>query len=269
MSLVWAGLTPHSPLLIPKIGKENSEKLPESRAAFKTLAASLENSGVESIIIISSHGIQIANAFAMNMGIVENNENIYWADFEDFGDFETKYSWEPDIYLSYKIKSYLETRSPLQLATSDKLDHGASVPLALLTENLKETKILSINTGDLGAEEHITLGTYLKEIIMTQEKKIAVIASGDLSHRLDENSPLESNSAGQEFDQFLRDKLNKGDYEALVNMDEKLVEEAGECVYKPLLVLLGLLKDYNWNFEELSYEKPFGVGYLTGEFKLN
>ena len=80
---------------------------------------------------------------------------------------------------------------------------------------------------------------------MTQDKKIAVIASGDLSHRLDDNSPMESNSAGPEFDQFLRDKLNKGDYDTLIEMDEKLIEDAGECAYKSLLIMLGLIKEYN------------------------
>lgn len=268
MSLVWAALTPHSPLFIPNIGKENLKKLSESKKAFNTLAKSLTLSEVDSIIVISPHGAQIDKAFSLNMGTVENNENIYWANFEEFGDFETKYRWEPDIYLSYKIKGFLETRAPLQLTSSENLNHGSSVPLALLTENLKDIKIIVIHTSNLDNEEHIRLGEFLKEIIMTQEKKIAVIASGDLSHRLDENSPLEAKTAGPEFDQFIREKLNKNDYDALVNMDLKLIEDAGECAYKPLLVMLGLLKDYNWNFEELSYENPFGVGYLSGEFKL-
>lgn len=269
MSLVWAALTPHSPLLIPKIGKDNLAKLKETQNSFAELAESLAKSKADSIIVLSPHGIEIDGAFALNMGVVENNENIYWADFEEFGDFESKYRWEPDIYLSYKIKSYLETRSPLQLATSEKLDHGASVPLILLAKNLPEAKVIVINTSNLSREEHITLGTYLKEIIMTQEKNIAVIASGDLSHRLDENSPMESNSAGPEFDEFIREKLDQADFDAILNIDETLVQEAGECAYKSLLIMLGLVKEYNWSFKELSYEKPFGIGYLSGEFKLN
>ena len=34
------------------------------------------------------------------------------------------------------------------------------------------------------------------------------------------------------------------------------------------MILLGAIKNMNYDFEVLSYEAPFGVGYLVGEFRL-
>ncbi len=269
MSLVWAALSPHPPILIPNIGKENLNKLEKTQQAFAELKDSLYLSQADTLLVITSHGVKIDNSFVINQGTLKDNENIYLANFEEFGDFETKYEWIPDVYLSYKVRTFLEGNIPIKTINDENLSHGVSVPLSLLLNKNTEKQVLVLHTSNLNKENHIKVGEYLKEIIMTQDKKIAVLASGDLSHRLDDSSPLEPTSAGPEFDQFIREKLQEKDYQALIDMDEKLIENAGECTYKPLLIILSLLKNYNWEFKELSYEKPFGVGYLNGEFKIN
>jgi len=51
-------------------------------------------------------------------------------------------------------------------------------------------------------------------------------------------------------------------------MDKNLVEEAGECGYRSIIILLGALDGLDWKPEILSYEAPFGVGYLVANFKI-
>ena len=52
-------------------------------------------------------------------------------------------------------------------------------------------------------------------------------------------------------------------------MDKNLIEEAGECGYKSIIILLGALSLVpNFKFEILSYEGPFGVGYLVANAKV-
>jgi len=46
------------------------------------------------------------------------------------------------------------------------------------------------------------------------------------------------------------------------------VEEAGECGFRSILIILGILNQLDCKFDALSYEGPFGVGYLTANFKI-
>jgi len=49
-------------------------------------------------------------------------------------------------------------------------------------------------------------------------------------------------------------------------MDIDFVEEASQCGYRSILILLGIMKNMDYAFKNYSYEGPFGVGYLVGNF---
>jgi len=108
-------------------------------------------------------------------------------------------------------------------------------------------------------------------IIMKAIKKrgvpVAVIASGDLSHRLKPGAPAGFNPRGKEFDEKLTEYISKYQVEEILKMDEDLVTSAGECGLRSIIVLLGSLSDKRFKPEVLSYEGPFGVGYLVSLFK--
>lgn len=46
-------------------------------------------------------------------------------------------------------------------------------------------------------------------------------------------------------------------------MDQNLVQEAGECGYRSIVMMLGALDGYDVKSDVLSYEGPFGVGYMV------
>ncbi len=265
MPIVLTGIVPHPPILLESIGKEHRDKLKSTLASFQELNQELLKNKVDTIIVISSHAPQISRSFVLNLGKLENNEMIYQADFEDLGDFKTKFSWKPDIYLSYKIKSYLETRAPLQLVNQDKLDHGSAISLTLLSAGLEDCQVLSLSPSDLDGEAHWQLGRLLKEIFSNEDKNIAIFATGDLSHRVEETlNPEQLN-----FDTQLLRYLEQGQGQEIAKWDLEFVKQHSACIYQPLLIMLGLLEDYQWKFIKLSYEAPFGVGYLSGYFKLH
>ena len=57
----------------------------------------------------------------------------------------------------------------------------------------------------------------------------------------------------------------------ILNMGEELVEEAGECGFRSIIILLGALSNLQqttYNLQLLSYEGPFGVGYLIANVKI-
>ncbi len=58
------------------------------------------------------------------------------------------------------------------------------------------------------------------------------------------------------------------DSAALLAIPESLRWMAGECGYRSLVVLFGILAGRHCMTRVLSYEGPFGVGYLVGSVDL-
>jgi len=64
----------------------------------------------------------------------------------------------------------------------------------------------------------------------------------------------------------LMELLSKSKIEEIINMDEDLLSEAGECGLRSILILLGILDKINYQPKLLSYDDAFGVGYLSMDF---
>ena len=64
------------------------------------------------------------------------------------------------------------------------------------------------------------------------------------------------------------DALSRLDTHAILNLDEDLIEHAGECGLRSIVILLGALQGLSATPHILSYEGPFGVGYLVASFEV-
>ncbi|MBU1074776.1 AmmeMemoRadiSam system protein B [Patescibacteria group bacterium] len=263
MSLVFGAITPHPPLLIPNVGRENLERVKNSESALKDLANDLYASKPDTVIIISPHAPISEDTFLINA--CEKFE----CNFEEFGDFETSFSFKPDLEFSADIKMRSQDEDiPLNLVCTSQLDHGIAVPLFYLMNNLKDVPVVPISFTFLDVKTHYEFGQLLQKEIMITNKRIAVIASGDLSHAITPEAPAGFNENGKEFDEMIVELLKKKDEGKILKLDPKFVEEAAECGYRSIVILLGILKGINYKPKVLAYEHPFGVGYLTCNFSL-
>lgn len=261
--LTFAAITPHPPILIPTIGRENIKKIQKTFDAMEMLGKKLAETNPETIIVISPHGTVLSDAFSINLN------PKYVSNLQEFGDFVTRLEFKTDTALAFRIKELMEDKNiPLILTSEQFLDHGTIVPLYFLIKNLSNVAILPMSYSLLDLKTHFNFGDYLKEIILNEEKKIAVIASGDLSHRLTKNAPAGYSPRGKEFDEKLVELIANKNTAGILNLDVDLIEEAGECGLRSFIILLGLLERINYTPEILSYEGPFGVGYLVTNFKL-
>lgn len=260
MSLISASIVPHPPILIPGVGKENSEKLIATSEAFKQIEYNLYQSKVDTIIVISPHGDVQMDNFTINLS------KRFLINLEEFGDYTTKKELKGDTALGYTIKDV--SSLPVDLIHNEIMDHGSSVPLLMLTQNLANTKILPIYYSGLDYEAHFEFGKIIRDVILTGNKRIAVIASGDLSHKLSKNSPAGYSSKGAKFDQKLIELLRSKKNQDIINMNPGLIEKAHECGLKSIIVLLGILNESNYSPKLLSYEYPFGVGYMVMDMAL-
>ncbi len=262
MSIVFSAIVPHSPFLIPTIGKENLLRLKATESSFYKLEGELYSSKAETILIISPHGVIQPNSFTMNV----NPEFI--VNFEEFGDLATKINLIGDIGLAHKIRERMETRAPLQLISEPKLDYGSGVPLYLLTPHLPKIKIIPVYYSGLDLEAHLKFGLLLKRELMVNKNRVAIIASGDLSHKLTQDAPAGYSPKAKKFDQKIINSLLNKKTNDMVKLKHDLLAEVCECGLKSIIILLGTVSGINYQPQILSYEAPFGVGYLAMNFKL-
>ncbi len=280
--LCFAAITPHPPIIIPTIGRDNLETVKKTVRAMEKLSLKFSQAQPEVVIIISPHGEIFPKAFSLNLS------QEYLGSFKNFGDLATRIKFKGDLELIYKIKERFETSSslprpaspspaggrqagllPLTMITEPNLDHGTLVPLYYLIQKLKDFSIIPISYSLLDYQKHLGFGQILKEEIVLSNKKVAVIASGDLSHRLTKKAPGGYSPQGKTFDQELIKLIKSKKTDQILKLDQNLIDEAGECGLRSIIILLGILKDLNYQPEILSYEGPFGVGYLVANFKFN
>lgn len=258
--LVFAGIVPHPPILIPEIGKEETKKVAKTVAAYEKLAADLAAAEPDTIIIISPHMIHYPHLFT-----VCGMENLAGS-FEAFGAESIAWRGQNNIELAAEIVDKSEDELlPAILynngETQYEIDHGLMVPLHFISAKLDyPAKIIPISYSYANRSEHYTFGQVISEVIgRHQDERIAVIASGDLSHRLIGPNAKD----GAAFDAEFLANIKKGDEYSIVNMADELLENAGECGYRSTLVLLGALSGLEYKPTVYSYEGPFGVGYAV------
>jgi len=262
MSLVFAGIVPHSPLLMPSVGKDNTAKLQATVTALEKIEQELYASKPDTIVVISPHGVVLFDSFLLNVAAE------YTADLGEFGDFTTSKTYHGDLRLAEALKATNDGQLPLTATSETKLDHGTAIPLFLLTKHLPEAKILPISYCLLDYSTHYRFGQLLKEQILHTNQRIAVLASGDLSHRSSKDSPSGYWRKAKEFDQRIVEAITQRRHDELLALDPTLVEKANECGLRSIIILLGILAEINYRPMVLSYEAPFGVGHLTAVFEL-
>lgn len=263
MPLVFAAITPHPPLLIPTIGQETLKKVNKTKKAMEELEENLYASHPDAIFIISPHGSFFSDAFTINAC------PEYETDLRQFGDLSTRLKFKGDIELAFRVRDATKRQGmPAAMTSQPTLDHGSAVPLYYLTKHLPEIGLLQLGFCGLSWKKHLEFGELLKEQINKTNKRVAVVASGDLSHALTTDAPAGFNPAGAKFDKKIQDLLMSNNLTGLLQIEPELEADAAECGLRSFLILAGVLQRVNCSYKQHSYEAPFGVGYLTAEFVL-
>lgn len=265
MSLAFAAIVPHPPFLVPAIGKEAMKKIQKTKESLEKLEEDLYLSRPDIIIVISPHSNQYPDAFIVNMS------QKYVSDLKEFGDISTKVEFKGETKLPFDLRSELhaeKSRLKIIIENEPSLDHGSVVPLMYLSKHLPMVSIMPVSLSGLDAKAHMEFGSILKEQIMKSNKRIAVIASGDLSHSLTSDAPAGYDKNGAIFDGKVQEYFISHNTAGFLTIDQNIIDKAAECGYRSFCILMGILRDVNYRYESYSYESPFGIGYLTANFVL-
>lgn len=261
--IVFAGIVPHPPVLIPSIGKGEEKKVEKTHQAMMKFAEELSESDPDVIIFISPHMAHYPHMFT-----VCGMPDLYGS-LRSFGDKTYEWHGYNDVELAAEIfdKSEDEGLTTLLYDNGEgeyEVDHGIMVPYYFLNQKLDYShKLLPIGYSSASRSEHYVLGQIISRVCEKSDlRRVAIIASGDLSHRLGQRSQS-GEFRGEEFDNKFMELIKNADEFSIVNMDDDLVEKAGECAYRSVLVLLGAITGREYTPQIYSYEHPFGIGYMV------
>ena len=259
-AIVFSGIAPHPPIMVPEVGGEAIADVRGSIDAMGELTRRIIESGAETVVLISPHAPLDPHGF-----VAYQRPQLY-GDFASFRAPDTKVEFPLDEELLQAIKKTAasEGLTVMNLENRD-LDHGTAVPLYFLQRNGWAGRIVGLGYSFLSNEDHLQFGACLRQAIDRVGRSVALIASGDLSHRLKPEAPAGYNSGAHIFDDQVVDALRHNSPGLIANIDQNLRRLAGECGFRSMLVALGATQELPSASEVLHYEAPFGVGYLVAQ----
>ncbi len=258
MTLVAGIIAPHPPVLIEQIGGKQLLEVKNTINALEKISAIVVDLKPDTLIFISPHSKITEGHFAIDMTPRFNGS------FEKFGAGDLKLVVENDRETAEEIyQSCARFDLPVSKsvgANVDNLDWGVLVPYWFIGQGLP---IVSLAISDLANEEHYRLGQAIYAAASTSEKNIVFVASGDLSHRLTHEGPYGFSALSSVFDEKVKEIVASGRLSELLNIDNSLSVPAAECGLRSFVALAGLLSKCEIETNILSYEGPFGIGYLV------
>jgi len=259
MSIIKAYTLPHPPLAVPAVGRGKEKEIPETIAAYEEAAKDIAQIKPETIIYITPHSILYSDYFHISPGASAKG------DLGRFGAYDTTFEADYDEELAFEIERVAEL-SEMPAGTQgerDKnLDHGVTVPMWYINKYYKDYKAIRVSQSGLSSADHYLFGQVIAKAIENIGRRVVVIASSDLSHKLKTGGPYDYAPEGALFDEAVKSALRDGDFLALLKIPEDLKESAGECGYNSLTIMAGLFDCIDVEAKLLSYEGIFGVGYL-------
>lgn len=263
MGLSYGCIVPHSPNLVPEVGGPVTAAADRTREAMGELGLIIGERRVRNCVIVSPHSPFLPEAFGV------------WEAGRLTGSMERFQA--PDVTITIDVSHELAeaivdvaTRMELPVGRLERdwrLDRGITVP-ALYLFKTDETKVVPVSISMLGWDEHWLFGTAIAKAAEQVKGETAIVSSSNLSHRVTPDAPHGYSDVGAEFDGQIRDAVERGRLRDLLEMSHDTCREASECGFAPLLVLGGAFDGRDVSGRVLSYEAPFGIGYLVAEITL-
>ena len=251
-------MVPHPPLIIPQVGRGQEKAIQATIDAYHKAAEKLASWEPETVVVLSPHTVMYADYFHISPGTGASG------DFGQFGAPQVKVDVSYDSEL-VEVPTKEADRQGIPAGTlgeqDRRLDHGTMIPLWFLNKYYTDYRVVRIGLSGLAFSTHYELGQCIQKAAAACGRRIAVIGSGDLSHKLKEEGPYGYQKEGPEYDQRIMDVMGHGNFGKLFDFTEEFCEKAAECGHRSFVIMAGALDRLEIKAERLSHEGTFGVGY--------
>ncbi len=258
MPILAAFMVPHPPLIIPEIGRGGETIVAKTIESYERVANEIAALKPDTIVISSPHATMYYDYF--HISPAEKAKG-------DFGRFRApnvKFYENYDAELVKEI-SRLAEKEGIPAGTKGErepeLDHGTMVPLYFIRKAYRDGKIVRIGLSGLDYNTHYKLGQCIAEAVENLGRRVVYVASGDLSHKLQESGPYGFVEEGPKYDARLMEVCERGNLKELLDFDENFCDKAAECGHRSFVIMAGALDRLEYKTTVYSHEDTTGVGY--------
>jgi len=261
--LVFSALVPYPVVATPTADKTTLQKIKKTLNGFEKLEERLYGAHPDLVICLTAGDENNREDLTINFS------RKYAVDLKKFGDLTTKNEFACDLEMPTKIYEKLDLYGiKTKIESEEILNYRHSLPLVNLLKHLPAIKIIPLSIGETNFKNALRIGEVLRDIILSSNKRIALVVSGNLSHALNSDAPAGFNANGEKFDKRFCELLANKNLSGLMQTDEEIVKGASQTIFNQALIFLSIIQNLNTRYTELAYEAPFGVGFLTADFEL-
>ena len=258
--LVFVGVAPHPPIMVPEVGGPRVAEVRASVDAMRELTERIKACGAETVVLVSPHAPLERSTFVAYGGARLRG------DFANFRAPQAIVEAPLDEELLGAIKeAAAEDKYRVVVLEPQELDHGTAVPLYFMLHNGWAGRVVALGYSFLSDEDHVRFGECVRRAVEVTKRRVAFVASGDLSHRLKPGAPAGFAPDARRFDEQVVAAFRANEPGQIQRIDQGLRRLAGECGYRSVLVAIGAASAFEPDCEVISYEAPFGVGYLVAQ----
>lgn len=268
MSVVIAVAVPHPPVIVPGVGRGREREIRSTTNAYREVARRIAALEPQTIAVSSPHTAMYLDYLHIAPGPGASGDLSRFGDATD----GSRVTYDEEMVSEL---CRLAREEGLPAGTSGEREHdldwGVLVPLHFIQEAYAELaaaghepapyRVVRMGISGLGPLDHYRMGQLVQRAAASLGRRVAYVASGDLSHKLAADGPYGFSPDGPVFDELCCDALASGSFLDLLTMDPGLCECAAECGLRSFQIMAGALDRTPVTAELLSHEGPFGVGY--------
>ena len=258
MSVVGAIMVPHPPIILPEVGRGEEKKISATDEAYRKAAAFVGELEPETIVLLSPHSVMYADYFHISPG--RNAKG-------NMGQFRASQVRFDVSYDSAFVRKLADIASAADFPAgtmgerSPELDHGTMIPLYYINRYWTDYQLVRIGLSGLPLTDHYRLGQMIRQTADSLGRRVVIVGSGDLSHKLLEDGPYGLSKEGPEYDERIMDVMGRAAFDELLDFDETFCDKAAECGHRSFCIMAGALDGLAVEAKRLSHEGTFGVGY--------
>ncbi|MBR5642429.1 MAG: AmmeMemoRadiSam system protein A [Firmicutes bacterium] len=258
MPILAAFMVPHPPMIVPAVGRGSEAQVTETARAYEQVAAEVAALKPDTILITSPHSVMYADYFHISPGSGAKGS------FRQFHAPLVCFSEQYDTELVGRICALADAAGfPAgMLGERDAaLDHGTMVPLWFIRNKYQGGKIVRIGLSGLPLTDHYRFGQMIAQAAGDLGRLTVLIASGDLSHKLQDYGPYGFAKEGPEYDRRIMDVCGRAAFGELFDFSEDFCDKAAECGHRSFVIMAGAFDGLRVKAEALSHQDVTGVGY--------
>jgi aromatic ring-opening dioxygenase LigB subunit len=271
MPLVYACIAPHGGELVPRLAGDKLRLFAASRRGMKVLAAQLERSRPDTIVVSSPHNLRLFR----HIGIVLS-ENCTGSVTEGKNSVSLKAKCDLDFGMGV-LHEAEELGLPvvganygaLEGPASDlPMDWGTLIPLWFFLRRGARSRVLVVTPSrGIPLEKNFEFGRVLGRAAEAGSKRVAFVASSDQAHAHKKDGPYGFSRRAAEYDREVVEAVQSGKLTSIMKMKPALVEAAKPDSLWQMTMLAGALEVAPMKGTLVSYEVPTYFGMLCAGYE--